>query len=377
MPETPLQSVSERGTVEVTYAPPRRSWRRRLSSTVGSWARSTFSRDSYVTSLKSLLWVLPLTVLIWVYAEREQVVATDVVIRVKTPAEDSGRVIHFVPATDNIVHAGIRGPQVDIEEVKDYIENNTISIDVDRSLTRGEHPIDVTAQLNKLPEVATKGVTVERATVLRVSIDPVIEKEVEVKASPDFVGTPPVFTPVQVRLRGPESQVDRPSKNGQLVAYANINKFTAQLAEGGSQTLKNVPLSPPPELDATEVTFSPVVVTAQVEVPKSQESAVLPYVTVFAAYPTQIAKADQYRANVPDNLLRGVRVTGPADEINKLKTGATPAFAYFRVDLDNPDTNTPRTAPVDYGLPPGVRASDEDKKRTVSYILEPRPRTNP
>jgi hypothetical protein len=375
MPETPLQSVNE-----VTYAPPRRTWRRRLSSTVRSWARSTFSRESYVTSLKSLLWVLPLTVLIWIYAEREQVVTvTNVVIRIKLAA-DSGRVIHFVPATDNIVHADIRGPQVDIDEVKDYVENNIIPVDVDRSLTRGEHPIEVTAQLNKLPEVALKGITVERASMIRVSIDPVVEKEVEVKPSADFagVGTPPVFTPARVRLRGPESAVDRASKNSQLFAYANFSKFTAQLAEGGSQTLRNVPLSPPAVLDATEVTFSPVSVTAQVEATKTAKTIVLPYVTVFAAYPTQIAKADQYRANVPDNTLRGVRVRGPVDEITKLETGATLAFAYFRVDLDNPDTNAQRTSPpVDYGLPPGVSVSEEDKKRTVTYTLEPRPRTNP
>jgi hypothetical protein len=345
-----------------------------LNSTIRSWARSTFSRESYVTSLKSLLWVVPLTVLIWIYAEREQVVtANNVAIRVKAP-EDPGRVIRFVPATDNIVHADLRGPQASIDQVKDYIENTTIPIEIDRSLTRGEQPIDITSQLNKLPEVANKGVTVERSSGLRISIDPIVEKEVDVKAPPDFAGAAAVFTPTRVRLRGPESEVERASRNGQLVAYANLNKFASQLAAGGTQTLRNVPLMPPTELDAAEITFAPVVVSAQVEASK-EKTIVLSVVTVFAGYP-KVPKADQYRAEY-DNALRGVRVTGPADEIKKLDSGATVAVAFFPVDLDNPDINTNRTAEVVFALPYGVQPSDQDKKRMVTYTLELRPKTNP
>src|SRR5688572_2465165 len=45
---------------------------RRSIGTVRRWARDTFSRDQLVAGVKQLAWVAPLTLLIWVYAEREQ-----------------------------------------------------------------------------------------------------------------------------------------------------------------------------------------------------------------------------------------------------------------------------------------------------------------
>lgn len=378
MPETPLQPVTERSTVELTYAPPRRTWRRRFNSTVRSWARSTFSRESYITSLKSLLWVLPLTVLIWIYAEREQVqTLTNVIVKIAPPGADSGRVVRIISATDNTVHVDIRGPQADIDQVKDYLENTLIPLDVDRTLARGEQDIDIVSQLNKLPEVEHKGVTVEHSipSNIRVSIDPIVEREVEVKSGPDYVGTPPAFTPVRVRLRGPESEVERAARNGQLFAFANLSQFTAQLAEGGTQTLRNVPLLPPPGLDAAEVRFTPVVVEARVDRSKNETSDEISAIAVLAGMP-EIPKSDQFRPRYI-NTVNHIHVIGPADQIKKLKSGDTTALAIFPVDLDNPDTNTARTATLHFILPDGVRVADQDKDTKITYYLEPRPKTEP
>jgi hypothetical protein len=376
MADDPLQSLAERTTVELTYAPPPQTWRRWLTSSIRSWARSTFSRESYISSLKSLLWVLPLTALIWVYAEREQVMTlNNVIIKVKS-AEDSGRVLRIIPASDTIIHADLKGPQADIDQAKEYIENTAIPIEVDRTLAAGEYDVDVTSLINKLPEVVNRGVTVTNCipSVVHVSIDPIIEKEVEVKPPADFAGTPAVFTPTQVRIRGPASQLDRAMKSGQLFAYADFRRFSAQLAAGGSQVLQNVPLSPPSDVNASETTFSPVVVRAQVEAPRLEKRALLSYVTVFAAYP-EVPRADQYRAKF-DNRVLGIHIVGPADEVAKLESGATTALAIFRVDLDNTDTTAQRTAPLIFDLPPGVRVADQDKNQKITYTLEQRPKAD-
>ena len=39
------------------------------------WVQHALSRDSLMSSFKTLLWLAPLTGLIWIYAEREQVVS--------------------------------------------------------------------------------------------------------------------------------------------------------------------------------------------------------------------------------------------------------------------------------------------------------------
>src|SRR5688500_925653 len=50
----------------------RRSLGRRSSALVRRWARDTFNREQLLSSLRALAWVAPLTLLIWIYAEREQ-----------------------------------------------------------------------------------------------------------------------------------------------------------------------------------------------------------------------------------------------------------------------------------------------------------------
>jgi hypothetical protein len=376
MPEDPHQPVSDRKTVELSYAPAPQTWRRWMATSIRSWVRSTFSRESYISSLKSLLWVVPLTVLIWIYAEREQVqTLNNVVIKVRS-AEDSGRVIRIMQASDSIVHADLKGPQADIEQVKEFIENTTVPVEVDRTLAGGEYDVDVTSLINKLPEVVNKGVTVTNCipSTIHVSIDPIIEKEIEVKPPGDFAGSAAVFTPTQVRIRGPASQLDRALRNGQLFAYADFRRFTGQLAAGGSQVLQNVPLTPPSDVNASEVTLSPVVVRAQVEVRRLEKSDILPYATVYAAEP-EAPRADQYHAKF-DSTVKGIHIVGPADEVAKLVSGATPAFAIFRVDLDNTDTISQRTAPLIFDLPPGVRVAEQDKNRKITYTLEQRPKTD-
>src|SRR3954467_3445784 len=66
--------------------------------------RERFSRENVMNSLRTLAWVVPLTILIWIYAEREQLATEPVVIipiDVKTTAPN--RVVTLIsPADKNI-----------------------------------------------------------------------------------------------------------------------------------------------------------------------------------------------------------------------------------------------------------------------------------
>src|SRR4051794_13162755 len=69
-------------------APKRSSrWDRNMVA-VRRWARDTFNREQFVAGLKQLMWVAPLTILIWIYAEREQQVDGDVRVTVEVHAGD-------------------------------------------------------------------------------------------------------------------------------------------------------------------------------------------------------------------------------------------------------------------------------------------------
>src|SRR6478672_4258814 len=101
MSQTSTQPPRKQEPVTVAYTAPKRNWRRRLAHSLRSWSRVTFSRESYLASMRSLVWVVPLTVLIWIYAEREQVTTLpNVTINVAPPAVSPGHLLaRFAPGT--------------------------------------------------------------------------------------------------------------------------------------------------------------------------------------------------------------------------------------------------------------------------------------
>src|SRR5205807_2622098 len=68
-------SMAENRTISYQPKRPSRTWRDEAATT---WHRfgARFTRENVISNLKTLAWVVPLTLLIWIYAEREQVATT-------------------------------------------------------------------------------------------------------------------------------------------------------------------------------------------------------------------------------------------------------------------------------------------------------------
>src|SRR6478735_8471482 len=81
-----------------------RQWRSDASS---RWQRfvSRFTRENVISHLKTLAWVVPLTLLIWIYAEREQVdTPEDVAVPFELFSVDRGRVVSLpAPQDKNLI----------------------------------------------------------------------------------------------------------------------------------------------------------------------------------------------------------------------------------------------------------------------------------
>src|SRR3954464_8093920 len=87
-----------------------RSWRDDVSA---EWVRfrSRLTRDNIISNLKTLAWVVPLTLLIWIWAEREQVQpAKDVTVPFELSSPDPNRVIRNKSGDSNLV-LELSGPQ--------------------------------------------------------------------------------------------------------------------------------------------------------------------------------------------------------------------------------------------------------------------------
>lgn len=387
MPETPTQSPP-REPIEVTYAPVRRPLRKRIGWAFRSWARSTFSRESFVSSFKSLLWVVPLTVLIWVYAERDEDLSISAVpVTLDIRSSDPRMDVHLA-GDGSIVHVDLKGRQADVEQIRDWLQTTPFQIEVPHDLRPGLHQIYLQSQLNQQPRVKSRGVTISNCTPteVAVAVDEIIEPEIEVRARPEDsknLAGPPVFTPSRVKLVGPRSVIDAARRmaqaNGQdLFAYANFVPFKQQLTEPGKHSLSAVAVSASIPIDeSNRVHFQPPAVSAEVVVSdKAERQITLPYLRVLAAYHAEPGpRADQYKV-VYEPTLTNVTVSGPEQQINQLQDPnnyPTPApAAIFEVNFNEVDNPGPISAPLMFVLPPGVHVIEQDAQRKITYSFKPR-----
>jgi hypothetical protein len=377
MPDLPTQSLP-REPIEVTYAPSRRPIRKRVGWAFRSWATDTFSRESIVSSLKSLLWVAPLTILIWIYAEREEdVPLTDVPVTLDVRSSDPNKVVRLAPGTSQTIHIDLKGRQVDVEQVKDWLQSNAVAIDVSRNLTPGEHQIYLPSELDRQPRIQNKGITISKCipAEVTVNVDEIHEYQIEVKARPEdtkTLGSPAIFNPPKVRITGPRSVLDA-AGGANIVAYANFEPFKQQLTEPGKHPLSAVALSVP--INDPHVRLTPPAVSADIDVTdKAERTITLPYLRVLAAYRQDPGpRADQYKPDY-EPTLTNVTVTGPEQQIALLQdpnyTPAAAPAAIFEVNYS--DIEHPAPAPLIFHLPPGVHVSEQDAQRKISYTFKPR-----
>jgi hypothetical protein len=90
------------------------------ASSVRRWSARTFTMENLLSGLKTFAWVAPLTILIWVYAEREQVVQKEVTIPIAVKSTDPGRIVSLRPGDESIV-AFIEGPRLAVDRVSELV----------------------------------------------------------------------------------------------------------------------------------------------------------------------------------------------------------------------------------------------------------------
>src|SRR5688572_6820727 len=102
------------------YSPPPRPTRiHRGMAATRRWARDTFSREQFVAALKQLAWVAPLTLLIWVYAERaQQTTVADVRFAVEVQSNNPHAYVQLLEPSDGYASADLTGPRSQLEKLR-------------------------------------------------------------------------------------------------------------------------------------------------------------------------------------------------------------------------------------------------------------------
>src|SRR5215213_10121517 len=98
-----------------------------------------FTRENLVNFARTMAWVVPLTILIWIYAEREQVATAPgrvIPIDVKTSAPN--RIVKLISPADKNIVADLAGPRAQLDDVLGIIsrpgDNDRIRLEIDPGL---------------------------------------------------------------------------------------------------------------------------------------------------------------------------------------------------------------------------------------------------
>ena len=168
--------------------------------------------------------MVPFTILIWVYAERQQVgKETDVTLPIDVRIDNDQRVVTLVRPADKNVLVTLNGSQSSIDRFRSEIHGGSpLEIVVDpKSSTEQVQSITTAATLNATHLLQRYGITVSNCDPpeLKVDVDVLDTYDVAVQApldEPRIVGQP-IFVPATVRLSGP-----RRAMPTHRVAYAEL-----------------------------------------------------------------------------------------------------------------------------------------------------------
>ncbi len=330
-------------------------------------------RQRLMSFMRTMAWTVPLTVLIWIYAEHEQLgmdrmVAIPIDVRIEAP----NRLVTLISPADKNILADLSGPRANLERVKNQLNpadsGGRLVLTIPPDQAPGSEPqFNTLDRLNNQPLFRYNGITITNCNppFLKLRVDQMVEYDVAVQAPADLANleAPPLFSPRTVKVRGPKGELGDPSR---LFVLADITNLEI-LRTPGEHKLSDVRLIPP--LRGEQVTVSPPTVSATVRVRRADVSLVLPSVPIFVAAPLGVL--DKYRVNISGgSFIPNVTVIGPQEQIDRLEKQSVLPRAIL--EITDKDAGEERSRPVRFELPAGVKASAQDATRNVEFRLQDR-----
>lgn len=335
--------------------------------------RALFTRDKLAHVFRRLAWVAPLTLLIWIYAERQQERRQTVTFSIDLAINAPDRVI--LGPTDRLVTAELRGPAAQLETVKNMLltksGKSAITLPLDTSLAADSYEIH-TERIAADPLFRTHAITVESAEprTLTVYVDRVVDREIPVRVPPNLMNLldgKPVFDPPFVHVRGPQSELQRVASDGALDVFADL-AGRESLKTPGVHDERAVPVLT--QLRGPNITVTPTKVNATLKVRPADVTITWSTMPIWINTPPGFA--DKYRVVLANPTLKDVRLTGPAETISAMQQESYRPKPKARLDVSNADlpAGETRVKVVQFDdLPKGVSVSPTDAQRPAEYKI--------
>ena len=382
MPET---STPERVTPSpgpgpaLNYAPARRGPFRRAFGSTRRWVKDTFSKEQLLSGIKQLAWVAPLTLLIWVYAEREQQTTATMRFAVAARSSNPNVFVSVNEPSDGVIQAMLEGSRNRLDEVTGQVgAENPVYVDVPPDLRAGVHAFPVSAILNR--DARFKGLTWTsgpNSTPVRVEVlvDPIVEQTLTVQVRPEDQErlSRHAFTPakVKVRMPGNVARQARVERGGELVAYADLGAFTEK-APGLELSLPSVRVYVP-GAESEHVKIEPATVSATLTLVEANQTYTIREVPVSLTGAGGVF--EEYRVESNPATLFNVKVVGPRRAIEELaENEGADVRAHAWVSLEDVGAGVKKK--VHFVLPdPALRVHPDSAEQEVDVTMTLRRQT--
>jgi len=327
--------------------------------------RNGFTRENIAGFLKNMAWTVPLTVLIWVYAEREQEVsAPDQTIAIDVKSNDPSKVVTLEYPREKMIICDFKGPRSNLDRFTEALPTSapiTINLDT-RQLPNQEEPILTLEYLKENPRFKEAGITIEKCTppTLTVYVDSLETRKLPVEAPANIAGLrSAAFNPPMVSVTGPSRVLEQMAHvTADISALPSLNQPGPHPAEKVSLVTDS----------SSSLSYSPQQVDATLTVEEKDISYTCKNVPVW--FDIQPTTADQFAISVVNNsgFVPKVEVIGPPEEIARLQQGEGPR-AVLEIGPDNVHNTNPVPLRIE-GLPDGVRVNGPNP--TISFTATPR-----
>jgi hypothetical protein len=348
---------------------------------LGKWGHRRFSREGLISGLKTLAWLAPLTLLIWIYAEREQEETISQAIPIEVASTDFNRYVSL-RMTDKNVIADLTGPRSQLDEIREKIvphddKQMSVIIPIDQNYRPGEvYQLDTAERLAASSIFVHSGITITNCKPARlpVFIDEFEEREVDVQAPTNITNlvTTPIFEPAKIKIRASRQAMQRVESSSPLVAYADLAGTGLIDKPGSHDAIVRVSC---PQFGTEEIACTPSTVKVTFEVRQSDVKYTIPHIVVNVEGPSYLLDQFkvQFNGTIKDTIF-DVKVIGPPEKIADLKRDDTPKpWAVLQVrgdDRTTPGAAETHTRRLEFrGLPDGVRIDPDDPQRVVDFSL--------
>lgn len=353
---------------------PRRGVRLWLDVIASEWrlARKNLTAAHLRSFGRSLMWVIPLTVLIWVYAERnETFTQPNVTARIQVSQNDPNLVVTVTNPPDQNIVLTLTGPNGGVKNVMAaLVPTKPITIDPG-ALTPGPNNVKMMDQIQNNPLFVSQGVTVEEVSPAQLSMNvDTLRSESFTVVAPDNLNleSAPTFAPSTVIVRAPSlllEQIDAGS-NGHPTIVADLANLDI-LNTPGDHTVNGVSLIKPWP-DNPNVTVLPATVSAKLKVKSADVEWVVPKMAIFVTMPYRDSNLYTVHLDTDTPFMANVNVKGPPAAMKQMQD---PNYSglWGQIIIDNAHSGVHGEAEVIYNLPPGVVCTDDEAHRTVGYTV--------